>query len=288
MGGIDGFVYESLQPTGQLADAVESIWYARGTVPYRRERISPTGSTVAVIVLGADLVQTPDDGRGRAVRSGRGLLVGPHVGPIVNEPTGETHAVGIVTTSVGAGAALGIAPAAVRGAVVELERAWPAASRLRSRLLEEPTPERCLRLVADELARTTPALDAREERCQRAVRLLESHPGRPIAELAAQLGISAGHLGREFTRVVGLSPLALARLLRLRRLLAALDAGSTDWGALAVELGWYDQSHLIRDFRRHTGVTPDAYRSAVLAHVDDLGAAEGVGFAPDAEPDSAA
>jgi hypothetical protein len=45
------FAYEERRPPA-LARFVESIWYARGRIDYRRERIAPTGSTVAVVVLG--------------------------------------------------------------------------------------------------------------------------------------------------------------------------------------------------------------------------------------------
>jgi AraC-like DNA-binding protein len=46
----------------------------------------------------------------------------------------------------------------------------------------------------------------------------------------------------------------------MRALLAAIDVGAgVDWAEAAIELGWFDQSHLIRDFKRHTGVTPSAY-----------------------------
>ncbi|MBB5787761.1 AraC-like DNA-binding protein [Jiangella mangrovi] len=75
--------------------------------------------------------------------------------------------------------------------------------------------------------------------------------------------MSHGHLDREFTEVVGLSPRVLARILRLRVLLARLDVyAPVPWPALAAELGWFDQSHFIRDFKRHTGVTPSEYVAA--------------------------
>jgi hypothetical protein len=67
---LSGFDYRSRGPSGPLGRAVESVWYARGTVPYDRERISPTGSTVAVIVLGDAIRQTADDGEGMALQSG--------------------------------------------------------------------------------------------------------------------------------------------------------------------------------------------------------------------------
>ena len=41
---------------------------------------------------------------------------------------------------------------------------------------------------------------------------------------------------------------------------AALDTDpGADLADLATRLGWYDQSHFIRDFRRFLGVTPGQY-----------------------------
>jgi AraC-like DNA-binding protein len=101
------------------------------------------------------------------------------------------------------------------------------------------------------------------DRCAAAVELLEDSPARPVVDVAAELGVSHGHLDREFTRVVGLSPRTLARVLRVRRLLERIDVSDrVAWTRLAAELGWYDQAHLIRDVTRHTGVPPSAYVAA--------------------------
>ena len=56
--------------------------------------------------------------------------------------------------------------------------------------------------------------------------MLEADPLRAIADVARELEVSHGHLDRELTRVVGLTPRALARLLRMRRLLAGLDGAA--------------------------------------------------------------
>jgi hypothetical protein len=124
------FDFRSMQPRA-LRRYVASLWYARGRVPYARERVAPTGSTVAVLVLGDPIVQIPDDGEGKSIRAARGFLVGPHDRPTINAPTGETYAVGIVTTPVGCEAVFGARPAELRGKVIALERAWPAARALR-------------------------------------------------------------------------------------------------------------------------------------------------------------
>jgi AraC-like DNA-binding protein len=242
---------------------VASTWYARGTVPYRRERVAPTGSTVAVIVLGDSIIETAGGPRAVPLHAERGFLIGPHDRPVTNEPTGETFAVGIVTTAVGCRAALGADPADIAGRVVDLMETWPTAAGLRERLLVAPDPEAMLDLavtcLTDGLRPDVPGLD----RCERAVAMLQEDPVRPIADIASALGVSHGHLDREFTRIVGLAPRRLARLLRVERLLEAIDIdGDVPWADLATHLGWADQSHMIRDVKRHTGSTPSAYIAA--------------------------
>lgn len=277
------FDYLTREPAPPLGEYVESIWYARGTVPYKRERIAPTGSTVAVFVLGDPIIETADDGRDESFRAERGFLIGPHDRPVINEPTGETFAVGVVCTPVGAGPALGVSPALLRGRVVDLEAVWTRAASIRSELEEAAAPEVMLdRLEADLRANLADG-GTRIERCRVAVAMLEADPTTPIAGIASDLGVSHAHLDREFTSVVGLTPRALARLLRVRRLLAGIDAqGEIPWAGLAVDLGWYDQAHLIRDFKRHTGVTPTRYIEAQKAFTSSS-SSDTPGFVP--EPD---
>lgn len=272
-----------MRPAGVGLDRfVEAVWYARGTMPYAREKIAPTGSTVAVLVLGDPIVQVPSDGHGVPFRAERGFLVGPHDRPAVNEPLGETFAVGIVTTPVGCAAVYGLPPARVRGRTVDLESAWGAAGPLRTRLLEADEPELMLDLVERHLAVAVTPAGLSVERCAYAVALLEAAPTRPIADVAAEVGLSHSQLDREFSRVVGLTPRALARLLRMRRLLAAVDVSTTvPWSDLAAEFGWFDQAHLIRDFKRHTGVTPSQYAAAQRAHLAPTVAGESAGFVPE-------
>ncbi|MEL6982059.1 MAG: AraC family transcriptional regulator [Actinomycetota bacterium] len=275
------FDYRTRPGSGPLAPIVESVWFARGTVPYRRERIAPTGSTVAIVVLGDPIVQIGDDGRGARHVADRGSLIGPHDGPIVNEPQGETHAVGIVTTPIGCAAAFGVAPASIRGEVVDLDPVWSPARALRQELLRLDDPDAKVDLVVDRLSSSIRPLTDREVTVGRAVDLVLADPTRPIPDVADAIGWSPGHLSRVFADVVGLTPRVLARLLRLRRLLHDLDVhGEIRWSELAVEWGWCDQAHLIRDLKRHVGVTPAQYveAQAIYRGVED---SEPAGFVPE-------
>ena len=103
------------------------------------------------------------------------------------------------------------------------------------------------------------------ERCTvRKVRdFLEANLSRNVAldNLAELSGLSPYHLVRVFRQEVGLSPHAYfeqARIHRARRLLKE----AMPIADVALELGFTDQSHLHRHFKKLTGVTPGAYRSA--------------------------
>ena len=87
---------------------------------------------------------------------------------------------------------------------------------------------------------------------------LDATQGRvPVARLAAELGWSRKRLVARFQEQIGLPPKAVARLLRFehaRELGARPDRSS--WAEIALECGYYDQSHLINEFRAVTGRTP--------------------------------
>jgi AraC-like DNA-binding protein len=276
------FEYLSRQVGGATGRFVDQIWVARGRMAGTRELIAPTGSTVAAVVLGDPIRQTPA-GVGAALVADTGFLIGPHDRPIVNEPLGETYCVGIVTTPVGCRPALGLAPATLRGRVVDLLQAWPRGAAVRRALATSQTPAAALDVVEEALSTPEP-VDHAFVRCEIAVRHLMAEPTRQVADIAMTLGVSHGHLDRLFTEHVGLSPRTLARILRMRRLLEGIDVhGVVGWADKAAELGWFDQAHLIRDFKRHTGVTPSQYVAAQRSMYDRTEAAVSAGFVPEAE-----
>jgi len=277
------FDFRTRAPEGPLGRAVASIWYARGRVPYRRERIAPTGSSVAVFVLGDPILESTTGPGATALRAERGFLIGPHDRPVINEPTGETFAVGIVTTSVGCRAVLGVEPAMIAGRVVDLMAAWRRAPAIHAALAASTDPDTMLDLLTEHLVRGLDLTDPGIDRCEVAIGLLEADPTLPIGTIARHVGVSHGHLDREFTRIVGIAPRRLARLRRVQRLLAGIDAqGDVAWAGLAAELGWSDQSHLIRDVKRHTGVTPSAYLAAQRAWSSPADPTAFTGFVPEA------
>jgi len=101
---------------------------------------------------------------------------------------------------------------------------------------------------------------------RRAVRLLEGEEVR-VERVAERLGVTSRHLRRAFTESVGIGPKDFARTVRLQRAVR-LTATSQNWSRIAASAGYYDQAHLIAEFRELVGLTPSAFlRRASDRHV---------------------
>lgn len=78
-----------------------------------------------------------------------------------------------------------------------------------------------------------------------------------VAAMADLAGVSRQYLSRTFQDQVGVNPKLFLRLTRFRALLAASSIGTQQWVDLAARAGYTDQSHMIADFRKFSGSTPE-------------------------------
>ncbi len=142
-----------------------------------------------------------------------------------------------------------------------------AAAALASRVADTASAA-ASREAAVAAARLAAAAPAGQLLALRAVAELEASGGALRVEtLADSLGVTRQYLATQFRDHVGLSPKLFARICRFRSARAAALATATDgtaryghdWAALALDSGYFDQSHLIRDFHDFTGASPDAH-----------------------------
>lgn len=85
-----------------------------------------------------------------------------------------------------------------------------------------------------------------------------------VKELAETTGYSARYIHRVFSEEFGLAPKVFSKLMRFQYLLNNLNNFSnetfdTNMTQLAIELGYYDQSHMMKDFYEFTNTTPGKY-----------------------------
>ena len=102
----------------------------------------------------------------------------------------------------------------------------------------------------------------REGGASAAVRLLlDARGALRIDDVARALGCSRRRLERSFSRELGIRPKLFARIVRLNAVLAGLDAAERASAVdVALAAGYFDQAHLLRDFRGLAGRTPRASR----------------------------
>jgi AraC-like DNA-binding protein len=118
----------------------------------------------------------------------------------------------------------------------------------------------------------------------------EARGGIAIRELERMLGAGSRRLERRFGESIGLPPKLFARIMRFQHSTALLrSAAARDWQELLLLSGYFDQSHMIREYQEFAGLSPGAYirermgvasvqwdgrpASYVAADHDDAGAA---------------
>jgi AraC-like DNA-binding protein len=123
---------------------------------------------------------------------------------------------------------------------------------------------RHIKLVEDFLRARVPPADLGYERVLAVVRdMLSAPPGTTVASLATRHAVSERTLQRLFREYVGVGPKWVLKRYRMHEAAERLAAGEADDGAaLALDLGYFDQSHFIRDFTAQIGVPPGAYARA--------------------------
>jgi len=149
----------------------------------------------------------------------------------------------------------------------DIDLLWGAsdAARLADALWATPLPVRAqLALIEDALLRRLRAsagAGAGSALVLRALQALDGSGGAlRVDALAAQLGVSRQHLAAQFRHHVGLAPKLYARIARFRRAAAALKtAAAPDWAQLALDCGYFDQSHLIHDFQAFAATSPERF-----------------------------
>jgi AraC-like DNA-binding protein len=87
----------------------------------------------------------------------------------------------------------------------------------------------------------------------------------PLRKAAALCGVSKAVLGREFKRVSGMTLGRYLNQIRMRHAVELLEETSEPIAAIALQLGFSDQSHFDRRFRRTFGRTPSQHRAGLTA-----------------------
>jgi len=128
-------------------------------------------------------------------------------------------------------------------------------------VLAEPDDVRAIGAVEELLrARRISTDGGLDEAMALAARAVGDRELRRAEDLARLAGVSVRTLHRSFERYIGVGPKWVLRRSRVQEAAERVASGApVVWADLAVELGYHDQAHLIRDFKAQVGFTPAVY-----------------------------
>ena len=249
--------YREFHPKSPLNRCVECFWTLESetnTFPAQTERILPDGCIELILNFGESFSQHEAQ---RTLVQPRHFMVGQMTGPILISPTGVVELVGIRFHPGGTVPFVRTPMHELTDQVTELSSISPhlerqllsASSHLKTLNDRVAAIEAVLidNLITSNLNSQTLTLAAKIVECRGLV---------SVDQLAQDAGISARQLERRFLNEVGVGPKLLSRILRFQQVFRTVENCEVAWAPVAVECGYYDQAHLIRDFNQFAHQTP--------------------------------
>ena len=247
----------SCDPPPDLAPFVESFWETRGFVNYAYEKLLPSGTVEFMVNLGPPQVVLDDPADKNPATFSHAWLSGIQDAPLLTAPAHgsdgfATHFVSASLKPEGVCELFGVHAIETARRVIDAEDFVGHSIRsFRDGIGEAPDVEHRFTLLADYLReqrriRHRPASQA----AIWAMRQTQAMQGDlRVDDLCKELGISRKHLNTLYKSSIGLSPKMFARLTRFRSVLEIIQGDSQSWVDIATNRGYFDQAHLIHDFR---------------------------------------
>jgi AraC-like DNA-binding protein len=260
------------QPSAALARWVDCLWYSAGEPgphPSAARSALPTGAMDVVFNLVQDSFEVQLS-HGQTLRTDGAIVHGAQSGYFIIAARRRGPSAGIHFRPGGGAALLGMPGTELSNQHLPLSALWGArAARLRTQLLHCDEPPRIFHALEQALlAQLQQPRPHRGPLVHPAISLaLRSFAANAsvsrIAPVQESTGYSARRFNTLFQHAVGLPPKLYCRIQRLRAVIEQLAAGRpVEWAKLAADNGYFDQSHLNRDFRQFLGVSPGQYRPA--------------------------
>lgn len=201
------------------------------------------------------------------------MVSGLHTSPAYIFPTPDHAGVQLGLTTSGARALLGVPAAELRTELVDLQELWSSvAAQLAERLAGYRTwAERFDTLERELMSRLRADEPAIRPELSWAWHQLVHRGATHTVGLAAEIGWSRGYFARLFAAEFGLKPKETARIVRFTQAKGALGEPGATLAGVASEVGYADQAHLTREWRRLAGCTPTDWQREMLAFVQDSG-----------------
>ena len=238
-------------PAPDLDFFVEQYWIVRwdlrGQEPYRSETL-PHPCVHLVIQRDQSRIVGVTTGKFSALLEGKGWVFGVKFKPGAFYPFVKTPVARFTDTSLDLRAAFGIDGIRFEAAMLGLEDDGAmvalAEQFIRARLPERDENVTLINRIVD--------------------RIIADRAIVRVDDVVSRLAINKRTLQRLFSQYVGVSPKWVIRRYRLHEAAEQMAEGDVlDWAQMAVDLGYFDQAHFIKDFKAIVGSAPAEYAKSI-------------------------
>lgn len=262
------------RPKGALQGFVDLLWFYEGHAhSHAMERLLPEGGMELVINLSEDEIRVynPRD-TSRFERLDGGVLVGAHSEFFVIDTSSQQSVMGVHFRPGGAFPFVALPADELHGLQVSLRDLWGGfACELRERLLAIDDPAARLDLLEAALLSRLARPLAHHPAVGFALRELHGAACRSVGDITQETGLSARRFIQLFRQQVGMAPKLFSRVRRFQHVIRHLPpAGAVDWADVAAGAGYFDQAHLIHDFRALSGISPGTYAALRTEHTNHV------------------
>jgi AraC-like DNA-binding protein len=249
--------YSEIPSRPPLNRFVECFWTLEGDGPSpggMPERILPDGCVELILNFGDRFSQHQNNERELQPRH---FLVGQMSGPILISPNGAVQLLGVRFHPGGTAPFLRVPMNELTDQIAELGSLSRELERELLRVSDDLSSLRQKTLAVESVLIARLLRGSFDSSATKlAARIVESAGCVSVDQLATAAGISSRQLERRFLREIGIGPKLLGRILRFQQVFRAVERVDSAWASIAVECGYYDQAHLIRDFTQFAGQTP--------------------------------
>jgi AraC-like DNA-binding protein len=200
----------------------------------------------------------------------RGTVIGPMTAVGRTEGSDRPEMIGVYFRPGRVNGFLHIALSDLTDRAIDIGDVWGASTRFLSgdlgNLDEAGRIERLEQILLRQRARDRRRAESMDVQGL-AAHILRRRGRATVDAIAHAAGVSRQHLARQFRERIGVAPKLYIRLARFHAgLVHAGSRESVDWAVAAAEMGYADQSHMIAEFRRFSGLTPHALASRDWFH----------------------
>ncbi|MGD1112354.1 MAG: AraC family transcriptional regulator, partial [Mycobacterium sp.] len=238
------------RPGPPLADHIEFFghWIRRGT--NYRSRALPRSAVTVVFDVGSRqrLDFYAADGESK-LSVPPAFVTGPQGASYVSDIAADEPVMAIHFQPGGAFGFLGMSLSDLVGAPVGLGQIWGRqGDELHERLIAAPSVASRFNLLEEFMLSWAWSPVRRHPGVAAARGAIEANPAIRMAEVRDLAGLSAKRLISLFRCEIGLSPKEYARIRRFQAALRQLGASAAGGADIAAEVGYFDQSHFVREF----------------------------------------